>query len=303
MILKVIVEMNLRHLSSRLKSFFSGNHSVRPIPGYPSSVVDSYGCEFGFEMYYHIAYAYHLHRKGLLTKTVSCQDTSCFYWFSPNHVEAYEKRQWVADYPCIAQHPHDAPDFDRWMVPDFQLRYHGQVDFGFDKPPLLIFNKYNSEWHGPPVNFLSKGWLQSFAEATQDRFQIVYCRPTSKIVADESEMFELQEKNDLAEMGVVMVEELHELHPHLTFNALQLHLISQASLRIAVQGGATYLNALLPGDLYVLHRRGAETAARTYEHLTRLAVDKISVSDDEQDLLRCLHRDHLSNLNKSTHAA
>ncbi len=262
--------------------------SVQPVLGYPSAIVDSQGCEFGFEMYYHIAYAYHLHSRGLLKKTISCRDTNCFYWFSPEHVERYDRRGWVPKYRSIAQQPHQAPDFSRWKVPDFRGRYHDRVEFGCSHPLLLIFNKYNGEWQGPPVNFLSKQQLLQIAAWAADRYQVVYFRPVSKIVADDSVVFELDEKQELAQHGVVMAEALHEKYPHLSFNEFQLCLLAQSDCRIAVQGGATYLNALFPGDLYVLHRQGAETDADTYEHLKRMPVSNLDVFQDEDVLFQTL---------------
>lgn len=293
--------MKIRKLRSRLASALGSGRALHPIAGYPSSVVDSYGCEFGFEMYYHLGYAYHLHLKGHLTRTVSCRDTRCFYWFSPDHVEKYDCRRWVPEYPCIEQKPHKPPALNRWTPPDFRLRYDGGYDFGFRKPLLLVFNKFNGEWNGPPINFLSKEFLISLLQATEDRYQLIYFRPTSEIVADESEVYDLEEKECLRRAGVVLVEELCEKHRNLSFNELQLHLISQSDVRISVQGGATYMNSLLPGDLYVLHRRGEEMSAGTYGALERLAIDQIQVFDDEREILTRLN-DRLGD-SRSSHAA
>ncbi len=257
------------------------NPSVRPVGRYPSCIVDTQGCEFGFEIYYHIPYAYHLHRMGMLRKTISCQDTSHFYWFSPEHIEKYDRRKVVLEYPSIKQVAFDPPEFDRWDAPDFHARFRDVVDFGFSKPLLLVFNKYNSEWDGPPINYLSKESLNVIAESVRDHYQMIYFRPTSKIVHDNSELLDLQEKESLMERGVIMAEDLHDEYPQLSFNAFQLCLLANTSLRISVQGGATYMNSLFPGQLFVLHRRGREMESNTYEHLRRLGVDELRVFDDE----------------------
>lgn len=258
------------------------NPSVRPVGRYPSSIVDSQACEFGFEIYYHIPYAYHLHRMGLLTKTISCRDTRQFYWFSPEHIEAYERRKVILEFPSIGQIAFQPLAFDRWEAPDFYQRYANVVCFGFAKPLLLVFNKYNSEWDGPPINFLSKELLISIAQRVRGRYQMVYCRPTSKIVLDNSQLLDLDEKQRLQDHGVVMAETLHDSYSHLSFNEFQLCLLASSRLRISVQGGATYLNSLFPGRLFVLHRRGKELEANTYQHLERLGVDELNVFDDEQ---------------------
>lgn len=276
--------MKIRTLMSVVKSAFAGNGSVQPIATYPSAIVDSQGCEFGFEMYYHIGYAYHLHQQGLLEQTISCRDTKCFYWFSPRHQEKYERRGWVANYPSIAQTPHELPDVSRWDVPDFAAQYVNHVDFGFGLPLLLVFNKYNSEWGGPPVNYLSKEFLMQLAKWATGRMQVVYFRPTAKIIADDSEVFNLGEKSELTELGVIMAESLHDDYSHLSFNEFQLCLLSQSKLRITVQGGAAYLNALFPGQLALLHRKGAEKEAGTYEAFRKMNVDEVCVYDNESAL-------------------
>ena len=124
---------------------------------------------------------YHLYRHGLLQRTISCRDTACFYWFSPRHVEQYQKRRWVPHYESVDQVPHEPPAFNRWNVPDFQMRYQAVVNFGFDQMILPIFNKYNHEWNGPPVNYLTADSLLEIARELSGRFQLVYFRPTTQI--------------------------------------------------------------------------------------------------------------------------
>jgi hypothetical protein len=239
-------------------------------------------------MYYHIPYAYHLHEQGLLEKTVSCRDTRCFYWFSPDHEERYDRRDWVTELPSIGQTAWQLPDYARWQVPDFRARWSQRYDFGFTKPLLLIFNKYNIEWSKPPINFFSREFLLTITDQLTKKFQVVYFRPTSKIVMDHSELLDLHEKEALVERDVLVAETLHDRCPELTFNEFQLCLLAQSNWRVAVQGGATYMNSLFPGELFVLHRHGRETRSNTYEHLHRMNVDKIRVFDEENELGKSL---------------
>ena len=126
--------------------------------------------------------------------------------------------------------------------------------------------------------------LTVFAESGRVHYQMILFRPTSKIVHDISELLDLQEKESLMERGVIMAEDLHDEYPQLSFNAFQLCLLANTSLRISVQGGATYMNSLFPGQLFVLHRRGREMESNTYEHLRRLGIDELQVFDDESTL-------------------
>ena len=276
--------------------------SMNPIKGYPSSVVDSEGCEFGFEMYYHIGYAYHLQQRGLLTGTISCRDTRCFYWFSPDHQEHYQRRQWVPHYPTIDQHPHQSPEFSRWTVPNFVAQYGGKMESALGKPIVPIFNKYNGEWDGPPVNFFSKESLLEFAQAVRSTHQVIYFRPTSQIVADDSEVLDLHEKEELRDVGVLMGEELYEQWRDITFNTFQLSVLADSPYRAVVQGGAAYMNALCPGRIHVLHRRGAELEAGTYQHLEKAAQSKIVIHDNDSELLQSLQAE-LQNTSSKHRAA
>lgn len=272
----------------KLGQVFSHPNSPLNLVGNYRRVIDSEGCEFGFEMYYHLGYAFHRYQTGQLKKTISCRDTECFYWFSPKHVEKYQRRQWLPRFEKIDQDPHQSPDFSRWALPDFQSEYENRGDFDWNRPPLIVFNKYNQEWDGTPINYLSTSFLLELIRATRAHYQVVYLRPTSKIVVDDSDVLDLHEKDRLRKEGAVMIEDLHTDHPEMSFNELQLCLMAQSNIRIAVQGGATYLNALFPGMLHILHRHGEEIEAGTYHHFKKMGLSQLCVHDNEDQILEDL---------------
>ncbi|TWT78835.1 hypothetical protein CA13_02320 [Planctomycetes bacterium CA13] len=278
-------ELSTSNHLHRVWNRLRGKPNVRPLGDIPSTIIDSQACEFGFEMFYHVPYANFLAQLGCLEKTVSCAGTRCFYWFSPNHEETYQQRRWVKRYESLNQKPHGRPEFWRWSPPNFHARYHAQIDFPFQKPLLLIFNKYNTEWNHPPINFLSVSFLQQIAKQFGDRFQIVYFRPTKNIVVDNMPLGELNEKDLLRDLGVVMVEDLYQDYSEISFNEFQLCLIAQSSLRISVQGGSAYMNAFFPGTLFILHRYGAEMVHGTYLDFERMGADRVAVYNDERALL------------------
>lgn len=266
---------------------------VRPVDGYPSSIVDTQACPFSLEMYYHVGYAYHLHRHGLLRRTISCIDTRCFYWFSPDHHERYTRRVASDHFRSIDQVPHQPPAWNRWKVPDFQSQYESCLRFDFDRPILPIFNKYNNERNGIAENFLSRDVLRHLIDRLSSRFQIVYFRPVDEVTRDEATILDLREKDELVDNGVVLAEDLlfhfqkrrgMDAGLPQTYNLLQLCVIAQSPLRIAVQGGATYLNAMFPGRVFVLHRFGNEVELGTYRLLQKAAGVSIRVFDHEFEL-------------------
>ncbi|MFK8115543.1 MAG: hypothetical protein AB8B91_25325 [Rubripirellula sp.] len=271
----------MRRWSNRIRR----QPNTQPLGDYPSDVVDSQGCEFGYEMFYHLPYAYHLFKQGLLKRTVSCKATKCFYFFSPQHNEVYDKRDFVEHFDSIAQVPHERPDFQRWEPPPLAEHYRDRIDFGFEKPPLLVFNKYNFEWYHPPINFLSRPFLERLVDSLQNEFTIIYNRPTSHIVHDHMPVGELNEKEALRDRGVILAEELYAQFDHVSFNEFQLCLLAQSKMRIAAQGGATYLNALFPGRLMVYHRYGGEQIYGNYNDFPAMGVEDFSVFNNELEML------------------
>ena len=45
-------------------------------------------------------------------------------------------------------------DFSKWERVPFREKYANQLGITFEKPLLIISNKYNTEWSKGPVNFL-----------------------------------------------------------------------------------------------------------------------------------------------------
>ena len=275
---------------ARLRHRLRNRPNVRPVAGYPSSIVDSQGCEFGYEMFYHVPYAHHLALQGRLEATVSCKGTRCFYFFSPDHREQYSSRRFIPQFHSIDQVPHARPDLSRWQPPDFRGHYRHRLEFGFRKPPLLIFNKFNVEWDHPPINFFSRHFLANVVDLLQAQYTIVYLRPTTHIIHDHMPIGEMDEKDELRRLGVVLGEELYEQHSQVSFNEFQLCLLAASDFRISVQGGAAYLNAMFPGRLMLFHRYGGEQLHGNYDDFTRLGVTDFTVFNDEFEMLHRLSR-------------
>ena len=275
----------MRNKATGMVNRLRGKQTTQPFGDYPSDIIDSQGCEFGYEMFYHLPYAYHLARIGRLRRTVSCQSTKCFYFFSPDHREVYDKRNFVYYFDSIAQVPHETPDLVRWEPPPLAEHYGGRLDFGFDRPPFLISNKFNIEWDHPPINYLSMPFLMNLVDQLKDEYTIVYNRPTSHIVHDHMPVGDMNEKIALKQRGVVLAEDLYEQHQHVPFNEFQLCLLAESESRISVQGGAAYLNAFFPGRLWVYHRYGAEQIHGNYDDFPKMGVDDFTVFDCEFAML------------------
>ena len=50
---------------------------------------------------------------------------------------------------------------------------------------MIIHNKYNEEWLGPPVNFIDKDTLEQIFSTFHSKYQIIYIRPQSNNIVNE----------------------------------------------------------------------------------------------------------------------
>lgn len=242
--------------------------------------------EFTLELYGAIPYAYWLYKHDMLKKTISCKDTKCFYYFSPNHKEKYDKRWW--DYPATekekgwSQYQNiniEGIVFDRqWLLPPYKEVYSGLEDFNFNKPLLVITNKCNSEWGHVPIHYFSAETLAILFENLKDKYQIIYNRPFRTIIMDNSSIFFLPREDETLEAypEVVTTDQLYQEWKYkYTFNHLQLKLYANCNKFISVVGGAAALCTLFGGTIIVQVRYGELHNTNAY----RTWMPKISGSN------------------------
>jgi hypothetical protein len=213
----------------------------------PYKVIEFEG-EFDQELRYALPFAYWHYQNGTLKKTISSKNTQPFYFFSPDHEERFDKRVWQTNYGnyTIPNMPH-SPAFDeaKWMPPPLKL-YYRNTRFVYEKPLLVIANKYNIEWDKPPINFLSIPVLDQLITLLKPRYQIVYNRPLGgQIVLDNSEIMDLGEHTWLRtnHPEVLLMNDLYEQHrANVTnYNHLQLLVYANTDSFISMHGGTAAL--------------------------------------------------------------
>ena len=118
-------------------------------------IVNSHNIEFGYELISVIPYANYLQSKGLLTETISGNDTECLYYFSPKHTINTEPRSWYNTPKCatpnIKIHTNKL-DKRQFLAPDYKNRFANDR-FKFDKEIVIICNRVNIEWSTKPINY------------------------------------------------------------------------------------------------------------------------------------------------------
>ena len=210
-----------------------------------------YNGEFGYELISVIPFAFWLHKQGKLNKSYSAVDTQCLYFFSKNHQEVYQHRQYVIPkmFPIDNIHRRFLNTFIMWSPPDYKTHF-SNTRFIYDKPLCIICNKYNSEWGFRPITFLSIDVLASLFKQLTPYYQVIYCRPISTEISDDnSKIYDLKEHNWIKENypDVLLIQDIHSQNPDLSFNELQLMLFANANYFISTQGGYSILCSYFKG--------------------------------------------------------
>ena len=228
----------------------------------PYKVIDYHG-EFDQELRYVLPFAYWHHQNGTLRQTIGCANTRPFYFFSPDHREPHQQRVWQTGYasfevPNMTHSP--TYDFSKWTRVPLKS-YYQNATFVYEKPLLIIANKYNIEWDGPPRNFLDIPALDRIISAHKADYQLIYNRPLpTQIVGDNSETLDLHEHAWLRQHHpeVLLMNDLYKQHQDSVsnFNHLQLLVYANCSRFISMHGGTAALASYFGGINIILSHPG-----------------------------------------------
>ncbi|GEO10783.1 hypothetical protein [Segetibacter aerophilus] len=220
--------------------------------------VEYYG-EFDQELRYVLPFAYWHHLNGTLKKTISCKNTKEFYFFSKNHEEKYSERVWKAgyDYYDVPNMTHsNSFSYRKWARVPLK-KFYKNDEFVFEKPILIIANKYNIEWDNPPLNYLDIASLDKIISTYKHKYQVIYNRPLStQIISDNSEVLDLNEHSWLREKHpeVLLMNDLYTSYRSkvASFNHLQLMVYANCDRFISMHGGTAALASYFGGKNIIL---------------------------------------------------
>ncbi len=231
----------------------------------------SYQGEFGNEVQFMLPHAYWHYKNGTLKTTRSTRFTRELYFFSPTHEECFDERITKANYNFDLPRIMHSQDYDmtKWAAVPFKETYRNEV-YVFEKPMLIIANRYNREWGGPPVSFLSVDLLDFIISSLKDRFTIVYNRPkATQIVEDNSDIEDLGEFDWLRREhpDVLLMDALYRENRGAArnYNHFQLQLYANADHFISTHGGTASLASYFGGINLILSKQGLEHHFNCYE--------------------------------------
>jgi hypothetical protein len=265
--------------------------------------------EFAFELQAVIPYAYWLHRQGLLEFTISTADTRCLYCFSPNHEERPVPRRYVpiTEYPAgqAGKLRYDrlafpaSLDTRQWLPPPYKQLYRNDR-FRFAKETCVVFNKTSTEsylGHDVAINSLDEALLLAVIGKLRTRYQVIYNRPrAADIINDHQEIREVGDIDavKLRYPDVLTMQELHADNACLSFNQLQLSVLSNCDKFVSVLGGGCYLASYFGGTNVVYARQGWEVSCSAFESwFHAFSGARVVAAGTSRDLLRAVERELL----------
>jgi hypothetical protein len=233
----------------------------------------SYDGEFGPELQFVLPFAYWHYKNGTLKATRSSNFTSEFYYFSPDHKEVFDLRSHEGNYnfevPRIL-YSHNY-NMKKWLPVPLKEVYRNDI-YVYEKPILIVANRYNMEWDGPPISFLSIEMLEFIFNTLKEDYTIIYNRPGAKhITMDNSDIYELNEIEWIRanHPDVVLMEDLYKENKGgaRNFNHLQLMVYANAENFISTHGGTSVLASYFKGTNVILSKQGPEHQFKCFETL------------------------------------
>lgn len=229
--------------------------------------------EFAPELQFALPFAYWHYKNGTLKNTVASKYTKELYFFSPDHQEQYDTRTNEGNYdfeiPRIL-YSHDY-DMSKWEPVPLKEVYANDI-YKFEKPVLIIANRYNMEWDGPPISFFSIEVLDKIIRSLKDKYTIIYNRPRPQnITMDNSDIYELNDYEWLNQEfpEVILMEDLFKENKAgaRNFNHLQLMVYANASKFLSIHGGTATLASYFGGSNIILSKQGPEHYFNCYQKL------------------------------------
>lgn len=261
-------------------------------------IVDTNGCEFGYELIMCLPYAYYKHKEGEQVVVLTSQKMEEWYCFLPSDqvYAKYKSREF--NYPDGTElkdihfdnfNPKywaGAPNYTEYYK-DFDmdlLGFSGNKRKLLDKPLMFISNKYTKEWLNPPINYLSLELLDALFNRFKEKYTIIYNRPRPTEVPQDRD----QEHFPFGDWDLIANKhpEVVDLNNHVkgSYNRTQVILASKASKFISVQGGTSIISSCFGGENLIYAKKGVEITKNSYSWYNRFAGTQVSSFDNYEQL-------------------
>lgn len=264
--------------------------------------------EFGPELQFVLPFAYWHFKNGTLKETQSCKHTAEFYFFSPDHKEVFETRTNEGNFnfeiPRVLYSHHY--NIKKWLPVPLKEVYRNDI-YIFEKPALIVANRYNMEWDGPPISYLGVEMLKYIFDLLKNDYTIIYNRPGAQHISmDNSEIYELDELGWIKSQypDVLLMHELFNENKAKArnFNHLQLLVYANTENFISTHGGTSVLASYFKGTNIILSKKGPEHHFGCYRklypklsgaHILHAKTDEELKSLVEKNFIRKVQSQHV----------
>jgi len=247
--------------------------------------------EFAPELQFALPFAYWHFKNGTLKSTNAAKFTKEMYFFSPDHTESFDTRSNEGNYNYEMPRILYSQDYDmsKWTPVPLKETYENSV-YTYDKPILIIANRYNMEWDGPPISFYSIEALEYIISNLKNKYTIIYNRPRPQnITMDNSDIYDMDEFEWLEDKHpeVILMENLFKENKVKAnnFNHLQMMVYANAEKFISIHGGTATLASYFGGTNLILSKKGPEHHFKCYEKLyPKFSGAKVLHAKTDQDV-------------------
>ena len=218
--------------------------------------------------------------RGELIKTISPLSQACLYFWSPNHGLSDVGDKWKPDnnidYYWGATHTslgdgdgqyyNGKTKLENVSFPDFKNHFKQRANdenISFDRPLVVINNKYSEEHGNSPVNLINNDCISKIYNKFKDTHTIIYFRPessTKEYVHDDNKLMDWNDKHLIKENHHEMIvdTDLFVQYPHLNYNELQCMMHSLSDIHFSTPGGNAIIASYFGGVNIIIGSMSSE---------------------------------------------
>lgn len=229
--------------------------------------VDSHNTEFGYELIATLPYAYWLHKNNMLSGTISGPGSEPYYFFSPKHEINRSPRDFANTSTAAKVIPNmwihkNRLDKSRWEPPPLKKQYQHQAIL-FDKPTVVVYNRYNKEWGKPPINYFDLPALRRIFSCLSGSYSVVYFNVRGEeSLEDNAHSMELGDY-EMIRKEFPDVRIIHDIVRQFSsdYNTTQLRVFAGCDKFITMNGAPSILASYFGGENMIYSKECRELSS------------------------------------------
>jgi glycosyltransferase involved in cell wall biosynthesis len=168
------------------------------------------------------------------------------------------KKLWDTKFPNIFIHRPQL-DWELFSPPPFK-EYYKDKTIKFEKEVIVIFNRYNKEWGGPPINYLDLPTLDTLFTMLSNEYQVIYINlDKGHKYFDGAKPMNLNDDKILKKHpNVYSLYDVMGMYPELSINEIQLRIFANCTKYISSNGGQLILSAYFGGENIIFSKKCRE---------------------------------------------